>query len=547
LARADLTPAAWRPGHAAALGFLVLLALALLLPFRGYLTDDTFIHLQFAKHLLRGEGFSFNAGAPTYGDTSPLWVFLLAAAGAFVPGADATPANAGGMPPLAAVAKLWGALFTALAVLAAAAAARALRWEPRYALAAAAMIALHAWSSRWGISGMETPIALALSAGALALLARGLAGGGSLFPAGLALGAGFLVRPEFLLLLALAAAAAAWGSAPGARARRAGPLLLGALIPAAPWLALSWAWFRRLLPNTSGAKAGAWLDPERMISAVRESIRIVLAADLVPVLLAVLALAWLRPWEALRGDRGRRAFWMLALAWPLLLVVFYAAGGVQVVSRYLLPAAPAIALIGLAALRHAAGAWTARRRAAALLIAVLAFAAQNLGVTLAVSAPHAARHTQGLRDSLGEIALWARTRTAPGTLFAVADIGAFGYYSDRPVLDLYGLVTPALAPAAARSGYDAIVWNLLFEPVGRPRYLVDRGTRAARLTPPDDPATPYRFLFARSIPDLGITRPTPFVYSVYAIDWNLYDRLHPRVARAGRPGAGASRRHAAPG
>jgi hypothetical protein len=522
----------WRPRHGAALGLIVILALALLLPFRGYLTDDTFIHLQFAKNFLRGAGFSFNAGEPTYGATSPLWVLLLAGAGALVPGAAATPADAGGMPPLALVAKAWGALFTALAVVLMAALGRVLRWEPRYALAAAALVALHAWSARWGISGMETPLALALAVASLLLLARTLIDRKNPFAAGMALGAGFLARPEFLLLLGLALAALAWGSDPRARARRLGSLLAGAALAAGPWLALAWAWFHRLLPNTSAAKAGAWLDPERAVSALRESIRIFLAADLIPLAAAVVALAWLRPWRAVGRNPGRRAFWALTVGWPILLVASYAAGGVQVVSRYLVPAAPAIILVGLAAIRHASLRLPARRRAAALAAAVLFYAAQNIAVTFAVSAPHARRHTAGLRDSLAELALWARARTAPGTPVAVPDIGAFGYYSDRPVLDLFGLVTPKMAPITVRFGYDAVVWNLLFEPVGRPRYLIDRSTREGRLTPPDDPANPYRFLFSRTIPDLGITRPTPYVYSVYTIDWGLYDRLHPRLASA---------------
>jgi hypothetical protein len=522
---------AWRARHAAALGLLVLTALALLAPFRDYLTDDTFIHLQFAKHLIRGEGFAFNAGQPTYGATSPLWVLLLAGAGSMLPGAGATPSSADLLPPLAIVAKVWGAVFTSASVLLMAALARALRWEPGWALAAAALVALDAWSVRWGISGMETPLALALALLVLLLLARALLEGRSPFGAGLAMGVGLLARPEFLLLFAIALGAILWASDPRARARRGGALLAGALIAWGPWLAAAWSWFHQLLPNTGAAKAGAWLDPARALGAVRESIRAVLAADLVPVAIAVGALAWFRPWRAMGEDRGRRAFWTLLFLWPTLLVLAFAAEGVQVVSRYLVPAAPAIALIGLAALRDASRSWAPRRRAAALAAALLLFAAQNLYVTFAVSAPHARRHTAGLRDSLAALGLWARARTAPETLFAVADIGAFGYYSDRPVLDLYGLVTPGMARASVRDGYDAVVWNLLFEPVGRPAYLIDRSTTPGRLAPPDDPATPYRFLFARSIPDLGITRPTPYAYSVYTIDWTLYDRLHPRVAQ----------------
>lgn len=522
--------ASWRARHAAALALILGFALGHLLPFAGYLTDDSFIHFQFAKHLIRGEGFSFNAGEPTYGATSPLWVLLLAGAGVFVPGAGATPATAGPLPPLAAIAKIAGALSIAAAVLLMVAVGRALRWEPRWALAGALWIAAHAWSARWALSGMETPLALACGTLALLLLARALLEEKSPFPAGVALGLAFLVRPEFLLLGLLASGAVAWAAPPTGRARRVASLLAGGLLAAVPWLVYAATTFHRLLPNTSAAKAGAWLDPGLTLSALRESIRAILAADFVPVAIATAALAWLQPWHAMGGTRGRRAFWTLAFAWPVLLVVAFALGGVQVVSRYLVPAAPAIGLIGLAALRLASRGWAPRKRAAALILALVLFVGQNLGVTFVLSAPHAARHTEGLRDSLAALGLWARARTAPGTLFAVADIGAFGYYSDRPVLDLYGLVTPRMAPAAVREGYDAVVWNLLFEPVGRPAYLIDRHPRAGRLTPPDDPMSPYRFLFARTIPDLGITRPTTYAYSVYAIDWGLYDRLHPKVA-----------------
>src|ERR1700730_3554089 len=50
----------------------------------GYWEDDSFIHLEFARSLASGHGFSFN-GAVVYGDTSPLWVFLLVAAHLLVP------------------------------------------------------------------------------------------------------------------------------------------------------------------------------------------------------------------------------------------------------------------------------------------------------------------------------------------------------------------------------------------------------------------------------------------------------------------------------
>src|SRR5690348_13183272 len=45
----------------------------------GFPLDDSYIHLQFARNLATGHGWSFNPGEPTPGATSPLWVALLAA------------------------------------------------------------------------------------------------------------------------------------------------------------------------------------------------------------------------------------------------------------------------------------------------------------------------------------------------------------------------------------------------------------------------------------------------------------------------------------
>ena len=56
----------------------LLLATVLMWPLRHYLTDDTFIHLQYARNLAAGHGFVFNQGERIYGSTSPLWVALIA-------------------------------------------------------------------------------------------------------------------------------------------------------------------------------------------------------------------------------------------------------------------------------------------------------------------------------------------------------------------------------------------------------------------------------------------------------------------------------------
>jgi hypothetical protein len=513
-----------------ALAGILLLAIVHTLLFLGYLTDDTFIHMQFAKNLLAGHGFSFNAGEPTYGATSPLWVLLIALFGLAVPGSSATPLDPAAMPPLAAIAKGWGLLSLLAAILLLYRLGRRLGWSARQSLLPPFFLAANAWVARWTGSGMETPLAILLVVASLDALARTVLENRSAWPLGILLGLAFLARPECALLAFLAAVAV--GANATTRKRLVG-LFGGALLAAGPWLLTAWAWFHRILPNTSAAKAGAFGDLELATSALRTSLRILLATDALPVGLAIVGLALAGP-EALRKQSPeRRAFWIAVSAWPLALLFGLAMGGVQVVSRYLLPVLPSLALLGAASMAWGATYLRAPLRSAAWTALVVLYLAESAFLTIRYNVPHAIRHTAGLRSSLVAYGVWARHETPPGTLFALPDIGAFGYYADRPVLDLFGLVTPGMARIAVRAGYDAVVDRLLFEPYGRPAYLVDRARTAGRLARKDDPDDPYHFREARTIPDLGLTRPGTWTYSLYDIDWAAFDRSHPHLAARG--------------
>src|SRR5207247_525415 len=46
----------------------------------GFPLDDSWIHLQFARNIAEGAGFSYNPGVPVAGSTAPLWTLLLGAA-----------------------------------------------------------------------------------------------------------------------------------------------------------------------------------------------------------------------------------------------------------------------------------------------------------------------------------------------------------------------------------------------------------------------------------------------------------------------------------
>ena len=507
---------------------LLIAAAASLLPFLEYLTDDSFIHLQFAKHLVQGKGFSFNAGEPTYGATSPLWVFLLALAGKALPIGVIAPHDPSSMPALAWVGKAYGLLFHLAAILALVLLGKRLGWDDRTSLGLGLLMGSQAWGLRWACSAMETPLAAACVSLALYALAGVLLHGRPGWAAGVALGLAALARPECYLLAVIAVLSVAAGAEK--RARRALEVLAGFSLVVLPWLVTAWRWFHTLLPNTAAAKAGAMLQPGLLVAAFHSVFQVELAADALPLALFVLVLAFGSRSNALPAARGRRVFWLTCAAWPALLVLSFALEGVQVVSRYLVPATPCVLLLGMASFRWVVATSFPRRYGLALAIFLATFVMQNGIFTALVSAPNTRAHTRGLRSSLVSIGIWARDRTPPDAYFAVADIGAFGYYSERRVLDLYGLVTPALAPIVVREGYNEVVTRCLFEVAGRPDYLVDRHPLAGRLAMTGDPSSPYRFLFARRIENLGITRPGGFFYSVYAIDWRVVDEARRRVA-----------------
>jgi len=51
-----------------------------------------------------------------------------------------------------------------------------------------------------------------------------------------------------------------------------------------------------------------------------------------------------------------------------------------------------------------------------------------------------------VNDLMVKPALWIRENTEPGDLIAAHDIGALGYFSNRSILDLAGLINPEVIP-----------------------------------------------------------------------------------------------------
>ena len=413
--------------------------------------DDSWIHLQFARNLAEGRGFAYNPGVPVSGSTAPLWTLVLA--GVF--------AGLGSHPALAKV------LGTAATLGSAWVAGRlAVTWTGCRAsgLVASTLLAL-AGPMVWGaLSGMEVALAALLVTAGLGHHARGRE-----WMAGVTLGLSVLARPEAVLLPPLV-----WLAGPLSR-RRA--LALGAPVVTllAPWVAFNLKTTGTPWPGTAAAKIEGGLIG--LLGGVREPLGTMLLERpwqfqvewvwwlwRVDVLLPVLLLPGL--WW-LGRHRGRAAVVpaSVLLLHPLAMALLapYRGPAFQE-GRYaihLLPLAVVVAAAPLTSLftRSPLGrGWPGegpggeragwRRRWLTARLGWLGAAALLAGAMGALP-PAASRYGWGVQNIEAmqvHLGHWVARHTDPAARLALNDIGAIAYVSRREVVDVMGLVTPAIVP-----------------------------------------------------------------------------------------------------
>ncbi len=493
------------------------LAVGLMWPLRDYVTDDTYIHLRYAEHLARGEGLVFNTGERVYGCTSPLWVALLA---------DGMALGIDGL----LTAKILGLVATLASIGFFLQLLRRTVATPEIRALATVAWGSHAWMARWAMSGMETPLAVALVLAGFVAFTEGQQWGARPVRTGTLWALGALARPEAAFLLGL------WGIFLIADTEnRVGirRLLFGAVPPLViygGWLLFARVYFGTFLPQTLSAKAAGAGGTGFSIDDLRREIEIIGATDgallIAMVLAAVFGFRRLLPVRML----GQR---LLPWAWVFALPALYVARGVPVISRYLLPLLPILAWLAWRTIEIAFAGEPVepRRRSPAIalsLLLALAVIAQNGYVYRTRVLPHVREFSAGMQNGLVKWGKWFRVHTPRSSVIATPDIGAIGYFSDRRVIDLAGLVTPGMIPILDRLSPEAVADSFAFRAVGHPDYLVDRAPRGEELTK----RTPYAGCLVplgdAEVDGLGLGRPGVTIYTFYRVDWNCAALQPPR-------------------
>jgi len=416
----------------------------------GFPLDDAWIHQTYARNLAQTGQLAYLPGQPSAGSTSPAWSFLLSVG--YLLGVDF---------------RLWAYLLGALshavtAVLVYRLVRRLAPSKPQVPLFAGLLCAVE-WHLVWSASsGMETALFTALS---LALLeyfftqvdARSSSSGPASLRKeqiivnsvgiGLLSGALVLTRPEGLVLVGFVLLGLVVFPLPLTRKEIPQRLLatavslLGLSLLLVPYLAFNMRTSGSIFPNTFYAKQmeyqAAWSIPVRFWLVIMPSLVGVEVLLLPGFLYGAYHLIRNRQWPATVPH-----LWWLALlslyAWRL--PVSYQHG------RYVMPTIPLLIGYGtwgtfLLLRPNAPEAWKrVVSRAMPLAVALVA------GLFWLRGAQAYVDDVGVVEGEMVEIAHWINSHTSSTDVIAVHDIGAVGYLTDRPLLDLAGLITPEVIP-----------------------------------------------------------------------------------------------------
>lgn len=404
----------------------------------GFPLDDAWIHQTYARNVGLNGRWEYIPGQPSAGSTAPLWTLLLALGYLLR------------LPYLLWAYLLGGGLLLATGWLGMALWRRLWpEWAGRDWVVGLVLVLL--WPLLWAAaSGMETLLFTALG---LLICERFLAKPVLSPFLGLLCGLLVLVRPDGVVLLVVLLVVAV-GDAPAGRLYGLVWFMGGCLLPLIPYFSFNIWSSGQLWPTTLYAKQAEyasllaqplawrlWQVVAVSLGGVATGLRGMSSAHLLllpGVVLAVARLLVARSWQRLLPLLWAGGH-LLLYAWWLPLVYQH--------GRYLLPTLPVWVLLGLAGWGWLLGLLGTNGRFPRIIrqTAALSFGA----VLLFFVGQGAVAYGQDVAFIEGEMvatARWLAANTEPDALIAAHDIGAIGYFAERPLLDLAGLLSPEVVP-----------------------------------------------------------------------------------------------------
>jgi hypothetical protein len=424
--------------------------------FSGFPLDDAWIHQTYARNLARSGQLAYVPGVPSAGSTAPLWTLLLSLG--YLLGLNIQGWTYG-----------LGILLLGLTGWTVTRLAERLFPQTRQVGIWAGLFCVFEWHVAWAaVSGMETMLFVWLS---LFLVEHYLAGGRLLtsgqrwprdFRVGVLGGLLILTRPEGIGLVGLIGLDMAffrWRRGESAQIKNLVISWLGVAagvsIFLGPYLAFHWQTTGLLFPNTLYAKQAEYLSLQTYplwwrlfgnIGPLEESVQGVFRVIFIGAQFLLLPGLVFAGWLTIKE---RRTELLLIWAWwaSYLLLYGFRLPVTYQHGRYQIPTIVWLVLLGV---------WGTSRlisRSGESGVFRRVFG-RSLGLSLVILVPAFTgvgawaygRDVRFIESEMVATAKWLGEQSGPDTLIAAHDIGAIGYFAERPLIDLAGLVTPEVIP-----------------------------------------------------------------------------------------------------
>lgn len=462
-----------------------------------YSPDDTFIYMQYARNISGGHGFSFNAGEPSYGVTSPFWVIILS------------------IPYFAGIDAFWFSkildlICAAFSVFVFFRLSKIIFIEKTglfYPLLASSLFTLNIWFIRWSFTGMETNLGILMM---LLVLYFFFTKNYSLsfFLCGLF----FLVRPEgfILFLVILICVLADKQKSFSSKFKNILLCLIFFTISVVPFLIYSKLTFGTFLANTTLGKSTLTLNIHTITAQIAEIVKTLAPSSGIEILFGVIFIL-------IGLKRKILKQYLPLILWPAGLLLLYVITDADIISRYFMIIIPVFTLLAVKFIEILDSKYS-------LSISIILFT-----VILIISQfsfykyvkPHTDNFSKGVEECLIPIGKWFNENAPPNSRILVNDVGAIGYYSNRYVIDAAALINRDLSlnkeimstPLEERMH----PYNLLR--FIKADYVVERDS-VQNEKPITISGKRLELMYFKIFPGLGISDNTPKYYKVYKISSN---------------------------
>ncbi len=393
----------------------------------GFPLDDSWIHQTYARNLaLRGE-WSFTPGVMSAGSTSPIWTILLALG--FV--LNLSP-------------YLWtfflGVLFLfGISLLAEIIMRKSLPfYKPSYPWVG--LLFVFEWHMIWAaFSGMETALYIFL---VLYLMSILLAGSRNYLVAGMLIGISLWVRPDGLTLLGpLTLMILLTGVSFSDRLRSFLRLSFGFGVFFFPYLLFNLAISGAPMPNTFYAKQAEYVGWNLLPIGTR---LVFFSLQFFQGISFVFIPGFIQ--KMITAIRERNWGLISAAAWMTGYIMIYVMRlPVYQHGRYLMPALGVFLLIGFSGFWDGL-VWFQSHQRPGFRIASIGSLALILMISFGFGGVTYSQDVAFIESQMVETARWVAQNLPENAKIAAHDIGALGYFGGHPIVDLAGLITPAVIP-----------------------------------------------------------------------------------------------------